>query len=327
MLTAVFSANSELKTRSSSYPESLGPAPLKKYGVYMVQGLSVVCVSCANWFLCRLPPERYGKHSEATMGSTGASATYHAYGELIRTASIHPLIRSCSIKHNNLCDKRSRQLDKDQDERSAVPTSSVATGGDSPSDRPDMCDLRCADARCSLLLSTSTFNVSATSSYSLHAALRTVSPGSGMWRGAACLPSGLDPRTIGSTPLHRLTLPSCRFSLPPPKATVRRSHTGLPTASMGSTGAYSFRRLTLAHLNEPATGPVGGRRKSTTSSQVQVGRPSITSATIDAPIPFFFYRNPPSRPPSRPPSKPPTSNRNSAALSRHNTVRSIFGGQ
>lgn len=53
------------------------------------------------------------------MGSTGASATYHAYGDLIRTPSIHPLIssRSCSIKQNNLCNKRSRPIsDKDFDD-------------------------------------------------------------------------------------------------------------------------------------------------------------------------------------------------------------------
>ncbi|CAI5454000.1 unnamed protein product [Caenorhabditis angaria] len=52
------------------------------------------------------------------MGSTGASATFHAYGDLIRTPSIHPLInRSCSIKQNNLCNKRSRPIsDKDFDD-------------------------------------------------------------------------------------------------------------------------------------------------------------------------------------------------------------------
>ncbi|CCD67335.1 Potassium channel domain-containing protein [Caenorhabditis elegans] len=90
---------------------------------------------------------------------------------------------------------------------------------------------------------------------------------------------------------------------------------------MGSSGAYSFRRLTLAHLHDNPPLFATGRRKSSSTAQP---RPSITSATIgvgDPFIPYYHYRKPPSRPPSRPPSKPP-SNRNSAALSRHNTVRS-----
>ncbi|CAI5453999.1 unnamed protein product [Caenorhabditis angaria] len=92
---------------------------------------------------------------------------------------------------------------------------------------------------------------------------------------------------------------------------------------MGSSGAFSFRRLTLAHLHDQPVLFPQGRRKSSSLNP----RPSISSNNIpiDSPTPsftpYYHYRKPPSRPPSRPPSKPP-SNRNSAALSRHNTVRS-----
>lgn len=112
---------------------------------------------------------------------------------------------------------------------------------------------------------------------------------------------------------------------PGPAPTPPRAHNRLcvfrRAVPMGSSGAYSFRRLTLAHLHDNPPLFATGRRKSSSTAQP---RPSITSATIgvgDPFIPYYHYRKPPSRPPSRPPSKPP-SNRNSAALSRHNTVRS-----
>ncbi|CAB3399217.1 unnamed protein product [Caenorhabditis bovis] len=90
---------------------------------------------------------------------------------------------------------------------------------------------------------------------------------------------------------------------------------------MGSTGPFSFRRLTLAHIHDSQ--PYNsGRRKSSSGG---AGRQSISSTVnvihTEPAVPYYHYRKPPSRPPSRPPSKPP-SNRNSAALSRHNTVRS-----